>query len=161
MFDYQNSEDLQELREYIENIQAENKELRDKLNHIKMVGYGNYKSIEKDIKEHFQNNELICIDDILHIIDNEIEKTGNLCTMCDGVNMYVKYEYALNTISKLGSCFRVNPISQLNKCDTCGDGNKLNCARYIAQKALDTPTAKEAVEKAHSEFEKYKNKTSL
>ena len=35
MFDYQNSEDLQELREYIENIQAENQELREALEFIR------------------------------------------------------------------------------------------------------------------------------
>ena len=149
------------LKEAYEAIKKENKELKDKMSHIKMLGYGDYDSIEKELGAYFANNKTVSESKILEIIEDAIEQTQNLCTMCDGVNMYVKYEYALNTISKLGSCFRVNPISQLNKCDTCGDGNKLNCARYIAQKALDTPTAKEAVEKAHSEFEKYKNKTSL
>ena len=34
MFDYQNSEDLQELREYIENIEAEKQEMRKALEKI-------------------------------------------------------------------------------------------------------------------------------
>ena len=37
MFDYQNSEDLQELREYIESIQAENKELKNAFNEIEIL----------------------------------------------------------------------------------------------------------------------------
>ena len=128
-------------------LKQENKELKDKLNHIKMVGYGNYKSIEKDIKEHFQNNELICIDDILHIIDNEIEKTGNLCTMCDGVNMYVKYEATLRELDNILQGMKGN--------------DSLEPLRKLIANAFNAPTSEEAVKKAHSEFEKYDNKTSL
>ena len=138
-----------------DNLKQEHKELTDKLNHIKMVGYGNYNSIEKEIKEHFQNNELICIDDILHIIDNEIEKTGNLCTMCDGVNMYVKYEATLRELkSKLAD------IRYYSHTDSYAY-KKIPDLIDSIKNALNTPTAKEAVEKANSEFEKYEGKNNV
>ena len=128
-------------------LKKENKELKDKLNHIKMIGYGDYNSIEKELGAYFANNKTVSESKILEIIQDAIEQTQNLCTMCDGVNMYVKYEATLRELD--------NILQGM-------DGNdSLEPLRKLIANALNTPTSKEAVKKAHSEFEKYDNKTSL
>ena len=135
------------LKEAYEAIKKENKELKDKLNHIKMVGYGDYDSIEKELGAYFANNKTVSESKILEIIQDAIEQTQNLCTMCDGVNMYVKYEATLRELD--------NILQGM-------DGNdSLEPLRQLIEKAFNTTTSEEAVEKAHSEFEKYEGKNNV
>lgn len=142
-------------QEAYDKLKQEHKELTDKLNHIKIVGFGNAHTIEKELKEYFEKSTTVSFEDVISIMWGEVEKTDNLCLMCDGINMYVKYEATLRELEN-----KLADIRYYSHTDSYAYKKIPNLIESI-KNALNTPTSEEAVKKVHSEFEKYDNKTSL
>ena len=142
-------------QEAYDKLKQEHKELTDKLNHIKIVGFGNAHTIEKQLKEYFEKSTTVSFEDVISIMWEEVEKTDNLCLMCDGINMYVKYEATLRELEN-----KLADIRYYSHTDSYAYKKIPNLIESI-KNALNTPIAEEAIKKAHSEFEKYDNKTSL
>lgn len=132
-------------------LQKEIGELKAKLKHIKMVGYGNADEIYTAIDQCYAD-KIFSLNDLKRVVDDVVEKTDNLCLMCDSVNFYVKYEAALKQIANKRHFLEHNVSKDFQYLQ------ELSSAVHLAEQALSTPTAEQAVKKADKEFHTFTRK---
>jgi len=114
--------------EDINNLESENKQLREKLEHIKIVGYASAIEIRKKLKNYFKNNESVTVDEIDTIICNEIEKTDNLCLMCKNIDEITK-EWSLRIEAEKESNRLEKAIKEALKYETFDTPNPFRILR--------------------------------
>lgn len=84
----------------LEKLEKQVQELQIKLKNIEAVCVGSFLSVQEQLKELAESDEEVYIHDVIRLINEEIEKSVNLCMMCKGVSDFMRCEEALETILK-------------------------------------------------------------